>query len=231
MEQKFPGAFWSKHQIINEELFINRLKDANRDVSGWTGFQPLPNLQENYFPCMSLSSPAGESFWESLGIMPLSLSLVTRFSEVCFVCVCVSVCVLGKIISFRPGFHRLSIINHCEDALSLLRLREGRTQRARRKPSPGCLPKAWFPAAHGPSTAEGFHGCLEQGSDKQETIGQGVKAWPKIIWNGTMNSTRFIIRFLIVLSFQSRPDTSCGLGLQKGLPGARGHLCSLFFSP
>ena len=26
MEHKFPGAFLSKHHIINEELFINRLK-------------------------------------------------------------------------------------------------------------------------------------------------------------------------------------------------------------
>lgn len=41
MEQKFPRVFWSKQQFINEELFINRMKEWEQGCK-CTGRIPTP---------------------------------------------------------------------------------------------------------------------------------------------------------------------------------------------
>ena len=62
MEHKFPGAFLSKHHIINEELFINRLKGWGIEIQV-DGLDSNPHLtsRKTFFTSMNLSTPAGKA--------------------------------------------------------------------------------------------------------------------------------------------------------------------------
>lgn len=164
MEQKFPGVFWSKHQIINEELFINRTKEWEQGCK-WMGRIPTP------------ASPSGK-------LLP-QREPEKAFGNPWGSCPCLW------------GWWKCSATRHRGGlGLSGSPLRAG-------PPSQGLIS-----SPSQPIPGRGFSSCPEQVQpsrrqpDRYEGLTQDLSE--------TMNSTRFIIRFLISLRFQSVPGTTHG---------------------
>lgn len=128
MEQEFPGAFRSKHHIINEELFINRPKGRGIEIQvDGLDSNPCLTSRKTFFTSRNLSTPAGKVLGNPWGWCPC-LWVKWKGSLLHAACEC-----WGRILFSRPGSSLWASLARKEDTLLCWGCTEGWVGQSRRE--------------------------------------------------------------------------------------------------